>query len=370
MHKKMSSRLLLILFSTVIALSGCGKSQKQINFEQNFKISKSVLNIVDLNYKSLENKVNKAYPRGKYEQILLISLEKIQKEFPNSPEVKSMVSQFKRDTTSSGVIFPKFKKDYELISSNSLYNQVKNASDFTIKHNRQYTNYFAQVIEANKAIGLEKFDEHFIDYINILASISTNIKPVVVQNLDSKNAPLGSQLVGNPAYGQWTRDPRTGHNSWSFLEMYGFMSIMDNSFNNGRYNYGYSRGYNSSYGSRYRYDNWKSNRNWSYSGDVYSKKYATTNTRSKYKSSLKSVSNNKLYKNKKFANKNLKAQNTKIASSKSSKFKSNLKSKSARTKSSGYSKKPSSSSTSKSKSKYSSNIRSSNSSSRSSSRGK
>lgn len=377
MFKKWSASM-FALFLGITLLSGCGKSSTQENFEQQFTIAQGALNHLDSNYKKIEEHVKDPTKMGLYERTMFVALEKLEKEYPDSNEVKSMISQFKNDTTENGVIFKEIKNDYnKVISEKDKYNTLKSKKAAELKHTDFSSSYFNTVFSTNLATSLELFDEHFIDYINIIASISSTVDPVVVDKTEFKNnkdSPLGSQLVGNPAYGNWVKDPVTGHQSWSFLEIYGFMSLMDNMIDGGRYRsgYNYNRG-----SDRYRYDNWSKNRNWSYNQDVYANKYATPYTKSKYQSSLSGVKANPVYKNQTFDNKNLKAQNTKIAGSSNSKYSSNLVRNTSSNKSSSSSSASSNKSSSTYKgntgsnaSKYSSSIRSSSSSSRSSKGGK
>lgn len=370
MLKKWSASLFAIIFAITL-LSGCGKSSTQENFEQQFTIAQGALNHLDSTYKKLEEHVKDPTKMGLYERTMFVALEKLEKEYPESKEVKSMISQFKNDTTENGVIFKEIKEDYnKVISQKDNYNTLKSKKAADLKHTDFNSSYLNTVLSTNMAISLERFDENFIDYINIIASISSNVDPVVVDKTEFKNnkdAPVGSQFVGNPAYGNWVTDPTTGHQSWSFLEIYGFMSLMDNMIDGGRYRsgYNYNRG-----SDRYRYDNWSKNRNWSYNQDVYANKYATPYTKSKYQSSLSGVKANPVYKNQTFDNKNLKAQNTKIAGSSNSKYSSNLVRNTSSNKSSSSNSATYKGNTGSNASKYSSSIRSSSSSSRSSKGGK
>jgi hypothetical protein len=366
MLKNFNKILTLPLIFSMAVLSGCSDPDQE-RFEAHFKQGKQVVTNIDNNFKLVKSHATNPNQKGKYETLMRMALETVAKENPESKEVKSMQKTFINDTTVNGTVFKGLENRFKEFQSLSGYAILKNKAAKDVKHTAFNSTFFVELPTAKEAITVKVFDEHFIDYINILASVSKNVTPVEVDKVNNKAA-IGSQFVGNPNYGAWKTNPSTGHTSWSFLETYAMLSIMDNMFDSNRgYNYG------SNYGSRnrYRYDSWSNNRNWSYRNDVYNKKHTSIKTQAKnnrFQSSLTKGKYKGAIKKDSYVSKQNKALNTK-----SNRFSSNLvrKSTNARvTKAATTKSNLSRGSPSKSSSRYSSSMRSSGGSSKSSRGGK
>ena len=92
------------------------------------------------------------------------------------------------------------------------------------------------------------FNDSLTDSINVLADLSGGSLPRINAPDKSKepDMPAGSQLVGNPNYGQWQE-----HNGQSFWEWYGEYSMFRSLFG----------------GRMYDYNSWYGQRPWSYYND-------------------------------------------------------------------------------------------------------
>lgn len=316
-------------FLLALMLQGCSdKEQERAN-----ALVKSVAvthkNVQD-DFKSLEKYVE-GTKRGMYENTLLVALSKVQSENPDNPAVQDMVKQFTTDMTTRGTIFKAVKSDYDEVM---MHSAKKHLSETTMSkaYLNSMLNFEDELVRLRTVLNPVNYDKRYIDYINTLAAISPSIKPVIVDEVD-KDASFGSQFVGNPQYGQWTTNS-SGHTSWSFFEVYGFMSFIDDAFfdNNRSYNncsyYSYRSnscsGGSSIYSTsnkRYRYDTWNNTRNYSYYNDVYATKYEKPSARKQYESNL--TKHSKLYSKTIKTDTNVSKQNNKIAKSNKA-FSSNL----------------------------------------------
>jgi hypothetical protein len=344
----------ILIFMGVLFLQGC-TDHRQIEFDAQFKNAKSSLKSVDLQFDKITEMATSPTKMGKYERTLRVALETVKSELPNNKEIAKLSDTFLNDTTKNGSVYKAMLNRYKEFKSNPAYPVFKSGKSISYSYKRFNFQHFSSVKIAKSAITVDVYDEHFIDYINIVAGLSNKVQPVVISSVN-KSSPIGSQLVGNENYGYWKKDA-SGNTSWSFLEAYAVMSILDSTMSRSQ------GGYNSS--RRYRYDNWSNSRNWSYRNDVYMNKHASVGKSSKYNKFQSNLSSNK-YKNSIKPNKTLKSQNTKMNKA-SSKYSSNLVKSNTRGSTRNGSTRNSSSTKAK---QYSSSLRSSSKSARSTSRGK
>lgn len=274
----MKSVYIFILIAMTTLLSAC-KSHEQVSFEQlvtqnnqNVSYLKSVDTI-------LKEHAEKDSKMGKYETTMRFNLEKIKKENPDNPILADLEKQFLIDTGEKGVLYQKLKKEYEKISTYPEFTELpKMTPEKAWESKNKYQLSRMQEIENfKKRYNVNAFDSFFIDYNNTLAAMSSNISPLIVNEVN-KEIPASS-FVGNDNYGEWKKDS-SGNVYWEFFQTYMFMSMLSDI--NRPYYGGGSYSYPSSYRTNYRYDNWSNNRTWSYYNDKYVKDYAPKTERTKH----------------------------------------------------------------------------------------
>lgn len=335
----------------LLFLQGCtDERQEEANrVNQNNAV---MLGNLDQRFEVLTKHIKSPVHKGKYERTLEFAIDQIEREKHDFDSVKDLTKQFKKDMTIDSVLYKSIKEDYDEVKSHRAIRYI-GMSEAPKEQLGAINNLSQELARLTNAMKPEVYDEQYIDYINIIAQLTPNVKPVITPNVD-KDAPFGSQFVGNPNYGEWVTNDQ-GQNEWSFWATYGFISFIDDLFfdNHRKYRncsyyqykhydsncnrsrssriytgsygywYDYDDGYRNKYrnGSRYRYDNWKNNRNYSYYNDVYADKYASQKKRvqhTKYTSNL-----NKKYKSSIRKNTTLESQNKSISKT-HKKYSSNL----------------------------------------------
>lgn len=280
MNKLSKTLSLFLMMTSLFLLQGCEDSE-QTYVNQVVENTAVLQKKAENNFKALEKHVQSSSSKGQYETVLNIALVQVAKEFPDNPAVDDMISTFKKDTTTDGSVFKKIKADYDETMAKSEFQYLKEKTA-PKKAKNQVVNYEQEMFSVSEIASIKRFDEHFIDYINTLASISKSVQPVIISDINKDDA-VGSALVGNPMYGEWKTDS-SGNTHWGFFETYLFLSFLDNSFDRpGYYDYNSYRS-NPSYSNSYKYDNWRNNRNYSYYNDVHSQKYSKPVDRKKYNS--------------------------------------------------------------------------------------
>ena len=169
------------------------------------------------------------------------------------PELKSLIDNLGQDATSHGATFKNL--------SNRL-DSLKNNPDI-------FESPTAQYLEANaliKASQPETYNLALTDVVNVLADMSDGRLPRVeaqaksdsLANNQATDMGAGSQLIGNPAYGQWSNVG--GTSIWAWYGMYAMFRDLTG-------------------GRSFGYNQWNRNRDYSYYNDVGRKRYG--NVRSK-----------------------------------------------------------------------------------------
>jgi len=159
------------------------------------------------------------------------------------PEMKKIVDVLRRDATSSG---PAFQSLTSRLSEAK--KQIAPAARQGVGASRELTaeyNAIAQAVNANE------YNLMLSDPVNVLAGMSNGklarVKDLANAQSHSGVTPsAGSELVGNPNYGEW-RQNSSGSSFWAFYGQYAFFSSL--------------------FSSPVRYDTWASNRPSSYYGD-------------------------------------------------------------------------------------------------------
>lgn len=176
----------------------------------------------------------------------------ILKEYTNAlrtqkPELNSLISNLARDATSEGALF----KNLELRLST-----LKSSPELFETAAEQYAEANA-IIKAAKPIN---FDQALTDVINVVADMSGGMLPRIntlskeqsLQENRAEDLGAGSQLIGNPAYGQWVN--QGGMSVW---EWYGMFALFRDLVGGRSYSYGH----------------WDRHRDWSHYSDVGRNKY-------------------------------------------------------------------------------------------------
>ncbi len=320
-----------ILMSCLLLTSLVGCDTDTDNAKMIAESVKSNLLQVEQNYQLTKEHATLPEKKGMYENLMLVAIDKTVAENKGLNAINDMANQFKKDTTTEGIVFKSIEETYKEIVSDPMYNKVK-SGNVTGEDLGKVLNYQQEVTNALQTVSPKGFDDKFIDYVNTLAAVSTSVSPVVVSELN-KEASAVSSFIGNPQYGEWKTNDN-GDMVWDFFMAYMFMNAIGdiaeakykygNNYNYGRYNdyynkkkeenrYGYSGYYGggSSYNSKYRYDNWNNTRNWSYHNDKYMKDYAKTSDIQKQVVTHNNAA--KKYSTNLFSNKALEKQTSQIA---------------------------------------------------------
>ncbi|KFZ39077.1 hypothetical protein HR45_01380 [Shewanella mangrovi] len=167
-------------------------------------------------------------------------------------ELTPLLEQLELDATNNGPMFTSLKQRLS---------DASNSANFPDKS--------AQLLELQnifEAADPSQYNDMLSDPLNVVADMS-NGKLARVNAIsqeasklanDSESYGAGSQLVGNPAYGQW----RTDSSGTSFWAWYGMYSMFNNLFNRPIY-----------------YDNWSRHRDYSYYNDVGRYRYSSPDQR-------------------------------------------------------------------------------------------
>ncbi|MFQ3175520.1 MAG: hypothetical protein ACJAYB_003545 [Psychromonas sp.] len=175
------------------------------------------------------------------------------------PQLKPLLTQLSRDATRQGPMYQ------------GLLQRLK-----TLKEQPQVLgDVEAQLFESENLIAasdLALFNDALSDPINVIADLSdgelARVNAISKQQSLQANAAAdngaGSQLVGNPGYGQWQTNSG-GSSFWQWYGMYSMFSALSP--------------------NRTRYDSWSSRRDYSYYNDVGRNRY-TSPQQVKYQDNL------------------------------------------------------------------------------------
>lgn len=193
------------------------------------------------------------------------------------PQLATLVSQLVTDGTTEGAIYRGLERRVQ---------EATNVNNFISKEEQNQ-----ELKNLNQALDPILFNDALSDVVNVLADLSKGdlarvnaMSQVQSQQANqSEDFGAGSQLVGNPSYGNWSNN-----NGLSFWEWYGVYALFSNlsspiSFDRWGRHRGYS--YYNDYG-RYRYsspkqrkkqsDTWKRTTKKFSTGQRYSSPYSTS----------------------------------------------------------------------------------------------
>lgn len=241
-------RLVVFIGLFLGLITGCGDPTQE-NIEKTIPTVQQKLDVLAklLN----ENRVRNASILKEYAKIVSEA----------RPELATLATNLAKDGTVSGTPYT---------SLVSRFDDAKSRPEmFADPQERLY-----ELQNIREAANIDSFGDMLSDPINVLADMSNGTLARVnaiskAQSLSANGANdygAGSQLIGNPNYGQW----QTSSNGMSFWEWYGMYSLFNNIFG------GYNR--------PIYYDNWYRKRDYSYYQDYGRSRYTKP---SKYKTQLK-----------------------------------------------------------------------------------
>ncbi|MGB2739707.1 MAG: hypothetical protein WBC60_04030 [Cognaticolwellia sp.] len=172
------------------------------------------------------------------------------------PDYKPLINEFLKDTGTQGPMY---------VALVDRLNTVKNQPQMFKDSQAVYD----ELLNLYQAADPVLFSDALSDPLNVLADMSEGTLPRVnamskAQSLAVNKAQdfgTGEQLIGNPAYGNWT----TGSNGMSFWAWYGMYSMMGDVFGS----------------RRTSYNDWGRSRNYSYYNDYGRKRYSSPSQLSK-----------------------------------------------------------------------------------------
>lgn len=171
----------------------------------------------------------------------------------NKPELAPLITNLEKDATSES---PALK------SLQARLDKVKNAPDSIGSGSREEV--MQEVSALKVATNPATYNDSLTDSINVIADLSGGTLPRInapARGADGAAAQPGSQLVGNPNYGQWK-----SNNGMSIWEWYGAYSMFRDLTG----------------GRNYNYDSWQQQRPWSYYNDHGRSSYGSRSERSQF----------------------------------------------------------------------------------------
>jgi len=232
-----------IIFMFILLLSACGDPIKE-QVTQQIPLTEQR---IELLAQALANgQVRNANLMAEYGQRLL----------QDRPSYKPLIDEFLKDTGTQG---PMFRALVDRL------NTVKNQPQMFNNSQAIYD----ELLNLYQAADPVLYSDALSDPLNVLADMSQGTLPRVnalskEQSLAANKAQdfgTGEQLIGNPAYGNWT----TGSNGMSFWAWYGMYSMMGDLFGS----------------RRTSYNDWGRSRNYSYYNDYGRKRYSSPSQLSK-----------------------------------------------------------------------------------------
>jgi len=185
------------------------------------------------------------------------------------PELASLIDNLGRDATTDGAMFKNLQQRLKVL---------KNDPELFESPAARYLEAGA-IIEATK---INNFNRSLVDVVNVVADMSNGTLPRLdslpkAQSLSENRAQdlgAGSQLIGNPAYGQWSQQGGT-----SVWEWYGMYAMFRDLVGGRSYGYGY----------------WDRHRDWSHHTDVGRKHYGNYRTKDAHKPKTNKYSSSRSY---------------------------------------------------------------------------
>lgn len=230
------------LFCIVVAalvLSGCNSGESRVeaalaNADKSLKDLKTALN---------QGTVRNATIIRRYVGILKAS----------RPELAPLLVELAKDGTTEGPLFKSLQNRFQSISDNT-----ERFQSWKEKH--------TELVTIIRGADLSIYNDALSDTVNVIADLSRGelarvnaVSQEVEQKMNkSSDYGAGSQHIGNPHYGRWSHG--SGGSFWAWYGQYAFFSSM----------FG---------GRRYYYNDWGSNRGYSYYHDYGRNNYTSRSQR-------------------------------------------------------------------------------------------
>jgi len=255
LFSKVNLSLFRFLFVLIIAsLVSCGGDSGEggapITAKQAEEALPNRVQAAEKSIKHLKSSINQGFIRN---TVILKEYANILKK--QKPEMSSLIDNLAMDASTDGAMFNNLQQRLDVL---------KNSPELFETPNIRYK-------EANAIIDAAQTSNYNLaltDIVNVLADMSNGSLARInseqkAESLSTNNAQdlgAGSQLIGNPAYGQWNN-----HGGTSVWEWYGMYAMFRDLVG----------------GRSYSYDHWNRNRDWSYHSDIGRDRYSSQRTASR-----------------------------------------------------------------------------------------
>ena len=232
-------RLLFCIVVAALVLSGCSSGERMVEDA----LANTDRGLQDLNTAIDQGRVRNATIIKQYVRILKSS----------RPELAPLLVELENDGTTQGPLFKSLKNRFQGIKDNT-----EQFPSWKEKH--------AELVAIANGANLSIYNDALSDTVNVIADLSRGelarvnaVSQEVEQKMNkSSDYGAGSQLIGNPHYGRWSHG--SGGSFWAWYGQYAFFSSM----------FG---------GRRHYYNDWGSNRGYSYYHDYGRNNYTSRSQR-------------------------------------------------------------------------------------------
>lgn len=236
---KLHACRIALLIGICITLIGCSSGESKVDDQ---------LDVVEQNLAGIQGALN---DNGLSNAMMIREYASILKT--QRPELYPLLVELEKDATIQGPLFKALQ---------SRFSGLKDGSEYY----ESWTEKLDEATRLNAATKRDAYNDALSDTVNVIADLSEGklarvnaISAAVEQTLNkSKDYGKGSQYIGNPHYGHWSHG--SGGSFWAWYGQYAFFSSM---FGN----------------NRYYYNNWASNRGYSYYHDVGRNHYTSRSQR-------------------------------------------------------------------------------------------
>ena len=287
----------------LLMLWGCSSNEQRVKKEFDLAAQQVENSIAQLEKHLQAGRIRNA-------KLLEIYADSVKKSHPEYREVADLLAQ---DASTSGPLFSALKQRIA---------EAKKKIPSAIASTEAASQLGQELNAIHAAAEVQNFNSALTDPINVLADMSggklSRLSATGQEASASTNAPVGSELIGNPNYGQW----QTNSSGDTFWEWYGKYALISNLFD---------------LASSGSFSGWSSNRGYSYYHDYGRDYYSSPSQRSNYQQAESRVKKQFSQQGKKFQSPYARSKTAGGASSKNSLFKKPNKFKSSFSSSNKYS---------------------------------